>query len=157
MLNDTFTTISATAFALKLLGLRSHSREELERKLLRKGYTTESIEAVLEKLTKQGVLDDRMFGMEVIKSRSRRKPSGKLKMRAELRKKGVAENIIEELLDEYESVELCHRAAEKKFGSLHGATEIDRKKKLAIFLHNRGFEWQEIQVVLRRFFQDSSA
>ncbi len=78
-------------------------------------------------------------------------------MRAELRKKGVAETIIEELLDEYESVELCHRAAEKKFGSLHGATEIDRKKKLAIFLHNRGFEWQEIQVVLRRFFQDSSA
>jgi len=156
MLNNTFTTASAMAFALKLLGLRSHSREELERKLLKKGYPTESIEPVLEKLTKQGVLDDKIFGMEVIKSRSRRKPSGKLKMRAELRKKGVSEPIIEELLNEYEGVELCHRAAEKKIGALHGVTEAEKKKKLGIFLHNRGFEWQEIQVVLRHFYQSGS-
>lgn len=144
------------AFAIKLLGLRSHSYEELERKLLRKGYTTECIEPVLEKLTTQGMLDDRMFGMELIRSRSRRKPSGKIKIRAELRKKGVSETIIGELLKEYESGELCHRAAEKKFSSLHGATEIDRKKKLETFLHNRGFEWQEIQVVLKRFYQSGS-
>lgn len=156
MLNDT-TSTSAIAFALKLLGLRSHSREELERKLLKKGYTQESIEPVLEKLTKQGLLDDRMFSMELIRSKSRQKPAGRVKMRAELRKRGVSETIIGELLKEYDSGELCHRAAEKKFGSLRGVTETEKKKKLEIFLHNRGFEWQEIQVVLRRFFQDSSA
>ncbi|MEI6569612.1 MAG: recombination regulator RecX [Verrucomicrobiota bacterium] len=144
---------NAMAFALKLLGLRSHSSEELERKLLKKGYTAECIEPVLEKLKKQGVLDDRMFGIEVIKSRSRRKPSGKLKMRAELRKKGVSEPIIEELLNEYASSELCYRAAEKKIGSLHGTSNTEKKKKLEVFLHNRGFEWQEIQVALRLFFR----
>jgi len=79
--------MSTMCFALKLLGLRSHSRKELRQKLLKKGYTVESIEAVLEKLTLQGVLDDLMFGRELIKSRSRRKPSGKVKMHAELRKK----------------------------------------------------------------------
>ncbi len=156
MLNDKFTSTSAIAFALKLLGLRSHSREELERKLLKKGYTPESIEPVLEKLTKQGLLDDRMFSMELIRSKSRQKPAGKVKMRAELRKRGVSETIIGELLKEYESGELCHRAAEKKFGSLHGVTETEKKKKLEIFLHNRGFEWQEIQMELRRFFQSGS-
>ena len=75
------------AFALKLLGLRNHSQKELERKLLKKGYTSESIEPVLEKLTRQGVLDDRIFAMELIRSRSRRKPAGKLKISAELRKR----------------------------------------------------------------------
>ena len=75
------------AFALKLLGLRNHSRRELERKLLKKGYDAKSTNEVMEKLTSRGVLDDRAFGMELIRSRSRRKPSGKLKLGAELRKK----------------------------------------------------------------------
>ena len=82
-------TPSAMAFALKLLGLRNHSNKELERKLRKKGYETESIEPVLEKLTQQGVLDDRVFAMELIRSRSRRKLAGKLKIGMELRKRGV--------------------------------------------------------------------
>ena len=100
-------------FALKLLGLRSHSRKELEQKLLKKGYSGESIDKVVEKLGSQGVLDDRMFGIELIKSRSRRKPSGKLKIRMELRKKGVPESIIGDLLEEYDIAELCYLAADK--------------------------------------------
>ncbi len=144
-------TSSPLTFALKLLGLRSHSREELDRKLSRKGYSTESIRTVLDTLTREGVLDDRKFSMEFIRSRSSRKPSGKLKIQAELRKRGVADSIIAELLQEYESVELCHKAAEKKRGSIRGATVGEKQRKLAIFLHNRGFGWQEIQVVLKRF------
>lgn len=150
MLKDN--SMSAMGFALKLLGLRSHSMKELEQKLLKKGYTVESIEPVLEKLTKLGVLDDRMFGIELIKSRSRRKPSGKLKIGAELRKKGVPDSIIGELLNDYDSGELCYRAAEKKIGSLHGDTEECRKKKLEVFLYNRGFDWHDIRTVIRQFF-----
>ena len=141
------------AFALKLLGLRNHSRRELERKLLKKGYDAKSTEEVMEKLTSRGVLDDRAFGMELIRSRSRRKPSGKLKLGAELRKKGVAEAIIGELLKEYDSATRCRQAAEKKIGSLHEATEADRKRKLEVFLCNRGFEWHEIQAVLKLLLQ----
>lgn len=139
----------AMTFALKLLGLRSHSKDELKRKLLKKGYSSEGIEPVIEKLSRMGALDDHAFGMEVIRSRSRRKPSGRLKIIAELRKKGVAETIISELLKEYDSVALCHRAAEKKLGSLREMSEADRKRKLEVFLSNRGFEWQEIQSALR--------
>ena len=154
MLNNT--PNSAMTFSLKLLGLRNHSQDELERKLLKKGYTLESIKPVLEKLTKEGVLNDKVFSMELIRSRSSRKPSGKLLLCTELRKRGVADSIIQELLKEYESVELCHKAAEKKFGSLREVTENDRRKKLEIFLRNRGFGWQEIQTVLKRFFESHS-
>ncbi len=143
-------------FALKLLGLRNHSRLELERKLLKKGYDAGSIEEVMEKLKSRGVLDDRAFGVELIRSRSRRKPSGKLKIGAELRKKGVEEAIIGELLKEYDSAALCRQAAEKKMGSLHEATEASRKKKLEVFLCNRGFEWREIQGAIRQLFATGS-
>jgi regulatory protein len=141
--------LCAMAFALKLLGLRNHSQKELERKLLKKGYTPESIEPVLERLVTMGVLDDRNFAMELIRSRSRRRPSGKLKTGAELRKKGVSDAIISELLKEYDSAGLCYRAAEKKVASLHEATEAGNRRKLEVFLNNRGFEWQEIKSALR--------
>ncbi len=59
-------SMSVMGFALKLLGLRSHSRKELEQKLLKKGYSSESIEQAVEKLSSQGVLDDRMFGIVLI-------------------------------------------------------------------------------------------
>ncbi len=141
------------AFAFKLLGLRNHSRRELERKLFKKGYDAGSVEEVMEKLTSRGLLDDRAFGIELIRGRSRRKPSGKLKIGAELRKKGVEEAIIGELLKEYDSAGLCRQAAEKKFRLLHEATEAGCKRKLEVFLLNRGFEWREIQAELKRLFQ----
>ncbi len=147
--------MSVMGFALKLLGLRNHSCMELEKKLLKKGYPRESVDQVLEKLKGQGVMDDIVFGNELIRSRSRRKPSGKVRMRAELRNKGVADSIIGTLLQEYDSEELCYRAAEKKIGSVRGNTEASRKNKLEVFLRNRGFEWHDIQNVLTRLFQVS--
>lgn len=144
------------AFALKLLGLRNHSRKELEQKLLKKGYPADSIEPVLDKLTRQGVLDDQVFAMELIRSRSRRRPAGKLKIGMELRKKGVSDAIISDTLKEYDSESLCYQAAEKKIGSLHSATEADRKRKLEVFLNNRGFAWQEIQTVLKQLLTSST-
>lgn len=147
---------SAITFAIKLLSLRNHSQHELERKLLKKGYTPETIKPVVEKLTTEGILDDKKFSIELIRSRSRRRPSGKLLLCAELKKRGVADTIIKELLKEYESVELCHKAAEKKIGALREATDGDRRKKLEIFLRNRGFGWQEIQIVLKDFFESCS-
>ncbi len=147
--------MSPMAFALKLLGMRSHSRDEIRRKLLKKGYVPEDIEAVVERLKSQGLLDDRIFGTELIKSRSRRKPLGKLKMRAELGRKGVPDNVISELLQDYESLKLCQQAAERKIRSLRSTTDEARQKKLETFLHNRGFEWHEIQIVTRRLFGES--
>ena len=65
----------------------------------------------------------------------------------------MTEQYIGELLKEYDSATLCRQAAEKKIGSLHEATGADRKKKLEVFLCNRGFEWHEIQTVLKLLLQ----
>lgn len=146
---------SAISFALKLLSLRNHSQHELERKLLKKGYPLENIKSVMEKLAAEGILDDKKFSMELIRSRSKRKPSGKLILTAELKKRGVSDTITQELLNGYASAELCHNAAQKKIASLHGVTECDQKKKLVTFLRNRGFGWQEIQAVLKNIFGSS--
>ena len=48
------------------------------------------------------------------------------------------------------------RAAEKKILTLQSKSEADQKKKLEVFLHNRGFGWQEMQTVLKQFFPAGS-
>lgn len=143
---------SAMIFALKLLGIRNHSQEELRRKLRKKGFDRDCIDQVLDRLASRGIIDDTSFGSELIRSHSRRKPSGILKLRAELLKRGVSDSIADELLKNFDSVELCMKAAEKKAASLGGLSVAARKKKLETFLRNRGFGWQEIKEALERFF-----
>ncbi|NTW56291.1 MAG: recombination regulator RecX [Chlorobiaceae bacterium] len=143
---------AALALALKLLGIRSHSRLELERKLRGKGFDEAVTAQTIERLSGKGLLDDREFGLELIASRSKRKPAGKIRLVAELRKKGVPETVIGEVLGEVDGRELCMRAAEKKLAMLRGPDENARKKKLETFLRNRGFSWLEIREALERFF-----
>uniref|UniRef100_Q3AQ28 Regulatory protein RecX n=1 Tax=Chlorobium chlorochromatii (strain CaD3) TaxID=340177 RepID=Q3AQ28_CHLCH len=150
------TLAAATGFALKLLGIRNHSHEELERKLRKKGFQAELCATVLEQLVARGLLNDRTFGEEMLQSRSQRKPSGKLKMRAELLNRGIASDIADELLSDYKSHELCHQAAAKKIASLRIADEAIKKRKVETFLRNRGFGWQEISTTLHHFFPTTS-
>ncbi|MDT9547262.1 MAG: recombination regulator RecX [Chlorobium sp.] len=142
--------------AFKLLGLRNHSIAELERKLLTRGCPEESTAEVLRRLKERGVLDDRAFSEEFIRGRLKRRPAGTMKLRAELRKKGVPDNIAEEVLKSYNGMKGAMLAAEKKLTALMRFTPSVRKKKLEIFLRNRGFGWQEIQQATKRLQEEMS-
>ena len=145
------------AHALKLLALRNHSRQELETKLRKKGYALPIITEVLTALSTKGILNDQRFGEELLSSRARRKPAGKMKIRAELLKKGVSEEITKELLNDYNTQELCYQAAMKKLKSLSASVdEQKRKHKLETFLRNRGFTWQDIHHALTLCFPAAS-
>jgi len=143
----------AKGYALKLLSLRSHSRFELAGKMLKKGYRKELVEEVLDYLNQKQLIDDEAFAKELISSRSKRKPVGKRKMQFDLIRKGVPENIAEALLKEYDGAELCYRAGVRKAAALKGRDESERKKKLEVFLRNRGFEWPAIKETISRLFQ----
>jgi len=60
------------------------------------------------------MLDDRVFGEEFIRGRLKRRPAGTMKLRAELRKKGMPDTVIEELLESYDGMQGALAAAEKK-------------------------------------------
>ncbi len=150
---DEHSTTEATAFALKLLSLRNHSRFELAGKLRKKGYSHESAEAALDYLSKKKLINDEAFARELIESRQRRKPAGRGKLRCDLLKKGVPENVASELLKDYDSLEVALRAGRKKLAALKGRDENEKKKKVEIFLRNRGFEWPVIKETLESLFK----
>lgn len=146
------TAALALAHAFRLLGLRSHSRRELEEKLHTKGFEPQHAAEALGRLGELGLLDDRAFALEFIRSRSRRKPAGRLKLRAELRRRGIGEPLIDELLRDYDAKGPCLQAAEKKLRTLGPSPGQKEKEKLTRFLSGRGFVWEEIREALEELW-----
>ena len=137
--------------AIRYLGNREHSRKEIIVKLERKQFNQEAIETTLNRLDELGLLDDRSFAMNYVGSRSRKKPLGCYKLRYELLQKGIAEEVIDEVLNEYDSSTHCLDAALKKLPFIKG-DERYRRKKLHAFLMNRGFDNPTIRETLDQIF-----
>ena len=138
--------------ALRYLGNREHSRKEIIVKLERKQFNEETVEKTLNRLDELGLLDDRSLAANYVGSRSKKKPSGRYKLRYELLQKGISEEIIEEVLDNYDSFAHCLEAALKKLPFLKGE-ERYKERKLYTFLMNRGFDSQTVRDTLDRIFR----
>jgi len=137
------------ATAMNLLARREHSTQELRDKLLTRGFEDDVIVPALQTLSREGLLSDERFTESFIHSRMER-GSGPVKIRAELRQRGVADEIISDWLDERDRMwlERAETVRCKKFGS---ALPVDYKEKArqARFLQYRGFSAEQTRQVLR--------
>jgi SOS response regulatory protein OraA/RecX len=86
--------------ACELLGVRPHFRRELQGKLLRRGHPPAEIEQALDRLERQGWLDDQVAARGLVASRLARAPEGPARLRAELERRGAAPEAIEAALAE---------------------------------------------------------
>ena len=130
------------------LANRAHSQLELERKLLNKGYEETEIDLALTGLKQDGLLDDGLFAESFIHSRIN-KGQGPLKMRMELKRRGVEEYIIDAQLADYAQtwIQQAEMARAKRFGELR-PKEYKEQMRQARFLQQRGFSAEQIRFVL---------
>ena len=138
--------------AIRCLGNREHSRKEIITKLEQRRFSPEDVEKTLERLDELGLLDDRSFAANYVGSKARKTPSGRYKLSHELRQKRIPDEIIEEVLSEYDSNAHCLNAALKKLPFLKGDDHY-RRKKMHVFLINRGFDSQTIRETLDQLFR----
>ncbi|WP_238419171.1 regulatory protein RecX [Gordonia sp. 'Campus'] len=89
---------SAWDSALRLLGVRARSRQEMRDRLNRKGFDADTVDEVMERLDRHGLLDDEEFASEWVRSRHLNSGKGRVALRHELRTKGVDESVIAEAL-----------------------------------------------------------
>jgi len=132
-------TSAARDSALRLLGRREHSADELRRKLKKRGYSIATITEVVASLDAAHSVSDARFAEDFVRVRSER-GQGPLKIRAELRERGVHDDIVDEVMTATAEFWLqhAHRARVKRFGA---AVPIDRDtwNRQARFLAQRGF------------------
>jgi regulatory protein len=134
--------------ALRLLARREHSIEELRRKLLSKGYEAELVAAVVEKLTAKRLASDDRFAANLVHHRTRR-GQGPVRIRADLRRQGVAESLIDQEFDKagVDWNRLAGQVRQRKFGATAPRTPGERAKQ-ARFLQYRGFSADQIRAAL---------
>lgn len=134
------------ARVLKFLSFRPRSEKELTDWFLRKevGFKTQAL--IRRKLEKQKLLDDKEFSRWWLEQRLLFRPQGIRLVRFELKRRGVSENIIEEIFqeagDSFSEKKLAEKAALKKLRSLKNLSQEKTREKLSSFLLRRGFPWE---------------
>jgi len=88
----------ARNLCLRLLTARARTRSELQGQLAKRGYPADVSERVLGRLTQVGLVDDADFAQQWVRSRRMSAGKGKRALAAELRTKGVDDDVITEAL-----------------------------------------------------------
>ena len=86
--------------ALRLLGRRDLTRAELTRRLIDRGYPESEVEAVADRLVAGGSLDDKRTALAHVRTASRVKGRGRLRIQRELTARGIARDVVDEALQE---------------------------------------------------------
>lgn len=122
--------------ALNLLARREHSRAELGRKLSPHGEADE-IAALLDQLEQENLLSNSRYAESLARSRAGR--HGSLRLKSELRDKGVPDEVSSVVLAEARGndLEAARVVWSKKFG--HPPADAVERVKQMRFLAGRGF------------------
>lgn len=139
--------------AVRLLAMREHSRQELQRKLVQKGFRVQQVEQALQDLSAQNLLSDERFTEAFVASK-RERGSGPVKIQAELQQRGIGAELISRFLDTKDPDWLAkaEQVRQKKYGS-QPPQDYQEKIQQARFLANRGFNHEQIRRVLDAEFE----
>ena len=136
------------AKGMRLLAMREHSIKELNDKLAVKALSKEAVTAVLDELIENNYVSDERFAESYVRSRANR-GFGPIKIRAELKNKGISNRLIAEYLDIDSAIWLdnARNQYHKKYGD-DAVSDYNTWTKRARFMQSRGFTAEHIQVSL---------
>lgn len=140
--------------ALHYLSYRPRSESEMREQLERRGFDGDSVEAVITKLKEQELVDDVAFAQFWKDNRQSFSPRSQWLIRLELSRKGVATDIVEEVVNEIKDDESAHRAALRKARSLSLSDREDFRRRLGYYLKRRGFNYEVISRIVERLWQE---
>lgn len=144
----------ARSRALRLLSYRQRSRHEVETYLQRKGYSGAVIATVVAEMREFGYVDDARFTGEFLQQCLDR-GFGPYRAGIELRKKGIARELIENGIGQYfnpeEDLARARIILEKRIKSSADLEDKNWIRRQAQFLKRRGFHDYVIMRIIRDF------
>lgn len=136
--------------ALSLLSRRPRSELELRQYFKRRGIDSEIGDTVLQRLRERGLVDDEAFARAWVENRTAFRPRGPWALRAELRKKGVANETIDAALEGFDQEQAAYKAASKVARRWSELSAEDFRSRLDAHLARRGFDYQILPRVITR-------
>lgn len=139
---------------LDLVAHRPRTTTEMQCALVRKGFSAEIAEKVIEWGENQKYLDDVSYAEQFVRIRSGRKGHGPRRLKADLARKGIPTRIAEAAIrDNVVSDDLlanAARLAESRWVRLQTEPDVyKRRKKLSDYLVRQGYDFETIREILR--------
>jgi regulatory protein len=125
---------------------------------LRKHDFSESIiQQVLDKLCRNGLVNDLSFARTWVENRSEFRPRGRRALRMELYQKGIANQVIDTVLRDLDEDELAYRAACKQTRKYRRLDWPDYRRKMTAFLARRGFNYGTAAPVVEKVWSEAKS
>ena len=133
--------------ALYLLEYRNYSKRELTEKIARTAASREAAQAAAGRMEELGLIDDRRFGEDYARELFSRRGYGARRAAQELRRKGLDQELVQELVEKYgspeQSGENIRRVLEKKYPGWREDEKVRRRAFAA--LQRLGYSYQEVR------------
>ncbi len=140
--------------AFRYLSYRPRSEAELRGRLKQRGFNGDSVEAVLARLREQGLVDDLAFAQFWKDNRESFRPRSRWLTASELRQKGVAEAVINQVVADVDDEDSAYRAARSRAHRLPDSDYQDFRHRLGEYLKRRGFGYRVITHTVERLWQE---
>jgi len=140
--------------ALRFLDYRPRSESELRRRLDQRGFDGSNVEAVINRLKEQNLLDDVAFARFWTENRDSFRPRSRRLTKLELRQKGIADDIINQVVDTVDDEDNAYRAALVKARNISTADYQGFNRRLGDYLKRRGFNYEVIKNTVQRLWQE---
>ncbi len=140
----------ARRIALNQLETRARSADELRRAMAKKRVPDDIIEELLGRLERVGLVDDAAFATALVNTRTKVARRGARRIRAELREKGVPDELAEEALstvDPADEMAAAREFAAKKVRSMAALDPAVARRRLYGALARRGFGSDVVRAV----------
>ncbi len=143
---------SAYVAALKMLGRRELSEQQVRERLARKGFTEDVIDAAVDRLKAERAIDDARVAAAIARTETGVKRRGRLRVRRQIESAGIAPGVAREATDavfqEVDDDALLEAALARR---LRGGRAIgdDREfQRLYRYLTSQGFDADRIRAAL---------
>lgn len=142
----------ARTIALDRLSTQARSRGELAQTLAAKHVPDDVAADLLDRFEQVGLIDDEAYARAWVESRQRSKGLASSVLSMELRRKGIADDLIREVLadvDPQSERDAAHRLVQRKLRSVRGLDPSVQVRRLTSMLARKGYAPQVAFDVVR--------
>ncbi|GAA4199773.1 hypothetical protein GCM10022252_52080 [Streptosporangium oxazolinicum] len=150
----------ARGICLRLLTMAPRTRAQLAEALRKREVPQEAVDAVLDRFSEVGLIDDEAFAAAWVSSRHAGRGLARKALASELRHRGVDEETVKEAvdrLDPEEEAETARRLVRRKLSSTRGLEPAVRTRRLAGMLARKGYGPGLAFRVIREVLEDEGA
>ena len=140
--------------AYRYLGYRPRSETEIRQRMQRRGFAVETVDAAIARLREQSLLDDEAFAQFWKENRESFSPRSQWLTKLELKRMGVTNNVIEQVVAGIDDGENAYRAVLQKTRRGTPADYPSFRRRLGDYLRRRGFNYEVIGHTLERIWQE---